>query len=149
MGCLENTSIKKVISIAGADLSEIARMIKNDEYFRKYFENTMEERRLNSEMVRSQSGKEMSEELISTMDQYDFVKHAKQLAQKDILLIGGWQDKQSTLEGHILPLYRALQKNNAKNLEIEIFNDNHSFKNERDALANKIISWIKRKSQNK
>jgi len=147
MGSLNNPSIKKVISIAGADLNEIARMIKNDENFRKYFETTMEQRRLNSEMVRSQSGKAMAEELISTMDQYDFVKNAKELAQKDILLIGGWLDEQSTLEGHILPLYRALQKNDAKNLEIEMFNDNHSFKNVREALANKIISWIKKNTE--
>jgi len=149
MGSLNNPSIKKVISIGGADLSEIARLIKNDENFRKYFKSTMEERRRNSEMVRSQSGKAMAEELISTMDQFDFVKHANELAKKDILLIGGWLDKQSTLEGHILPLYRALQKSDAKNLEIVMFNDNHSFENVREALANKIISWIKRKSQNK
>ena len=146
MGSLNNPSIKKVISIAGADLSEIARMIKNNENFRKYFENTIEERRLNSEMVRSQSGKAMADELLSATDQFDFVKHAKELARKDILLIGGWLDKQSTLEGHILPLYRALQKNDAKNLEIEMFNDNHSFKNVRDALADNIISWIKKKT---
>lgn len=146
MGSLNNPSIKKVISIAGADLSEIARLIKNDESFRKYFENTMEERRLNSKMVRSQSGKVMAEELISTMDKFDFVKHANELAQKDILLIGGWLDQRSTLEGHILPLYRALQKNDAKNLEIEMFNDNHSFKNVRETLANKIITWINKKT---
>lgn len=146
MGSLNNPSLKKVISIGGADLSEIARLIKNDESFRKYFENTIEERRLNSEMVRSQSGKAMAEELLSAMDEFDFVKRAKELAQKDILLIGGWLDKQSTLEGHILPLYRALQENKAENIEIEMFNDNHSFKNVREALAKKIISWIKKET---
>ena len=146
IGSLNNPSIKKVISIAGADLSEIARLIKNDENFRKYFEESMDERRLNSEMVRSQSGKAMAEELLSVMDQLDFVKHAKELAQKDILLIGGWLDKQSILENHILPFYRALQENKAKNIEIEVFNDNHSFKNVREALTNKIIFWIKKKT---
>lgn len=146
MGSLNNPSLKKVVSIAGADLSEIARMIRDDDDFRKYFENTMDQRRLNSKMVRSHSGKELAEELISTMDQYDCVKHAQELALKDVLLIGGWLDKQSTLEGHVLPLYRALQKNDAKNLEIEMFNDNHSFKSVRDALADKIISWIKKKT---
>ncbi|MCK4816293.1 prolyl oligopeptidase family serine peptidase [bacterium] len=146
IGSLNNPSIKKVISIAGADLSEIARSIKNDENFRMYFENMIEERMLNSGMVRSHGGKAVAEELLSAMDQYDYVKYSKELAKKDILLIGGWLDKQSTLEGHILPLYRALQKNEAKNIEIEMFNDNHSFRNVRDALANTIISWIKKKT---
>ena len=147
MGSLNNHSLKKVISIGGADLSVIARMIKNDENFRKYFESTIDERRSNSEMVRCQAGKAMSEELIATMDHYDIVKHAKKLANKDILLIGGWQDIQSTLEGHILPLYRALQDNEAQNIEIVVFNDDHSFKSVREDLALKIISWVKKKTE--
>jgi len=146
MGSLRNPAIKKVISIAGADLSAIAKLIQKDENFRNYFERTIEERRLNAEMVRSQSGKEMAEELMSAVDQFDVVKHADELAQKDILLIGGWLDQQSTLEGHILPLYRALQKNKAQNIEIVMFNDDHSFKNVRNDLANKIISWVKEKT---
>jgi ketosteroid isomerase-like protein len=58
------------------------------------------------------------------------------------LLIGGWQAKQSTLEGNILPLVRALQSYGAEKVKKVILNDNHSFKNKRTELVSTVISWL-------
>ena len=74
---------------------------------------------------------------------YDLIRHAKALAEKEILLIGGWQDRTATVEAYVLPLYRSLQNNGAKNVKIVVYDTNHSFRNVRDLLANEIISWIK------
>jgi len=49
-----------------------------------------------------------------------------------------------TIEDHILPLYRSLQKYGAEKVEIHIFETDHSFKNVRDDLTTKIISWLRK-----
>jgi uncharacterized protein len=149
IGSVNHPLIKNVVSIAGFDISYTARKIEKDEKLRTYWENIIDEVQSDSKMVRGLgSGKAAVEEWLSTMNQYDVVANAKKLARKDILLLGGWLDNQSTLEGHILPLYRALQKHKTKNLEIAMFNDNHNFKNMdvRNRLVNKIISWVKYKT---
>lgn len=70
-------------------------------------------------------------------------KNASLLAQKNILLICGWNDELTTIENYTLPLYRALQKENAQNVKIVAFQDDHYFKNVREELAQTIIDWLK------
>jgi len=144
LGSLYDASIRKVVNIAGADVSEMARQVKKDEGVREALEKTLDEGS-STGMIRSHGVNAAMTELLETMDEYDLVKHAEELAEKDILLIAGWQDMLSTLEAHILPLYRALQRQGARNVEMEVFNSNHQFTNMRDALASRIISWIKKK----
>jgi dienelactone hydrolase len=74
---------------------------------------------------------------------FDLRASAPRLANKEILLIGGWDDRQVTIEQIILPFYRALEKAGAKNVTITAFQDDHSFKNSRDQLARAVIDWLK------
>ena len=59
-------------------------------------------------------------------------------------MFGGWQDKVVTVEDHVLPLYRSLQKQGAESTEIYVFDTDHSFENVREALRSKIILWLKK-----
>jgi hypothetical protein len=70
-------------------------------------------------------------------------KNAKALAQKDILLICAWDDEQVTVEHFMLPLYRALQKENAKSLQMIAIQDGHNFIKSREILATHISDWIR------
>jgi len=144
LGSLYDPSVRKVVDIAGADMSEMARQVKKDDRVREAVEKSLEEGEATA-MIHWHGVKAGIAELLETMDEYDLVKHAEELAKKDILIIAGWQDNLSTLEVYILPLYRALQRQGAKNVEIEVFNSNHQFTNVRDALASRITSWIKKK----
>jgi len=72
------------------------------------------------------------------------VKQAEALSYKDILIIGGWRDQENTIEHHILPLFRALQRHGAKEVQIEIFDTDHSFTNVKSQVADRIVSWLKR-----
>jgi surfactin synthase thioesterase subunit len=83
-------------------------------------------------------------DVFADIDKYDLVKHAEALSNKDILIIGGWRDQENTVEHHILPLYRALQRHEAKQVQIEIFDTDHSFTNVSGQLADRIVSWLKR-----
>ena len=88
-------------------------------------------------------GRESHKWLLERKNEYDLISHARALAEKEILLIGGWQDRTATIEHYVLPLYRSLQKSGAENLKIIVYETDHSFKNVRDTIASEIISWIK------
>jgi hypothetical protein len=88
--------------------------------------------------------KEMAERGIENISpKYDLRKCAPLLARKDILLIGGWNDTQATVDEYILPLYRALQKEKANNVRITAFQDNHYFGNSREGMAKTVVEWLK------
>ena len=136
-----DSSIKYVISIAAADLSEIARRAEKNDEFRAMFIETMNDRYLNGP-VKGPGGKEALEELLANSDKYDLVKHAKNLSEKSLLIIGGWNDQASTLEAHVLPLIRALQAQGAERVRKVIFDSNHSFEGKRTELTDTIVAWL-------
>ena len=143
LGSLSDSSIKKVVSIAGGDLSVIARMIEENDDFRKMHQQFLDNCMSDSTVCRGFGGRETHIRFLKQKDDYNLKKYSNKLADKDILLIGGWLDDTITIEGHILPLYRSLQKQGAEKLKIHIFETDHSLKNVRDALTSKIISWLR------
>jgi dienelactone hydrolase len=142
IGSLTQPSISKVVSIAGANLGELARQCLEDDNFRKNAEINKDEEMGESGMVRGLGGKAFVASVIDTMDKYDWLKYSDALADKDILLVGGWRDPYATIERFILPIYRALQNCGAKKLNIEVYDTDHSFLGFEEQLAQRITSWI-------
>lgn len=143
LGSLNDSTVSRVVYIAGANLSEIGRMMQQSDEFRQFVETGLD-KDISDSGFRSPKAKELFAEVFADIDKYDLVKHAEELSCKDILIIGGWRDQQATIEHHILPLFRALQKQGAKQVQIETFDTDRSFGNVRDKLAEKIISWLKK-----
>jgi len=144
LGSLNDLSVKRVIYIAGGDLSEVGRMMQqSDEYRRRILK--MVDQGISDSGFNSLPAEEGWAEVFADMDKYDLVKHAEALSSKDILLIGGWRDQANTVEHHILPLYRALQKHGAKQVRIEMFDTDHSFANVKSQLADTVVSWLRRR----
>ena len=85
--------------------------------------------------------------IIESNPTYHLFNSASFLVQKDILLIGGWDDTNVSFENIILPLYRALIRKKAKSVKIAAVQDNHSFRNCREELEQIIIEWIKAASE--
>jgi len=138
-----DSSIKYVISIAAADQSEIARQAEKSDEFRAMFVETMNNRYLNGP-VKGPGGEEALQELMANSDKYDLVKHAGNLSEKALLIIGGWNDQASTLEGHVFPLIRALQLQGVERVEKKVILDSdHSFEGKRNELADVIVRWLK------
>jgi hypothetical protein len=142
LGSLSDTSVKRVVDIAGGNLGEAGRMMKQSDEFRRAIEKSIEEGASNSGL--RANPEEIIAELLADLDKFDLVKHADGLSSKDILIIGGWRDQEADIEHHILPLYRALQKHGANHMQIEIFDTDHSFTNVRNQLADRIVSWLRR-----
>ena len=79
---------------------------------------------------------------------YDLRYCAPLLAKKNILLIGGWEDVNVTIDDQLLPLYRAIKNGKNENVEFIVYHTNHSFSNVRYKLAEDIIKWLKKDFNN-
>jgi dienelactone hydrolase len=143
LGSLNNPTIRRVVYIAGGNLSEVGRMMQKSDEFKQAILKMIDQG-ISDSGFNSQPAEELFSEVFADMNKYDLVKHAKALSDKDILIIGGWRDQEDTIEHHILPLYRALQGHGAKQVQIEIFDTDHSFANASNKLADRIVSWLKR-----
>jgi len=140
LGSLNGAAVKSVVDLAGGNLGELGRA--SDEFMRGLEKHV--DQCISDSGFRAPKARELFAEMLADVDKYDLVKHAQALSCKDILIIGGWRDREADLEHHILPLFRALQRHGAKQLQIEIFDADHSFTNVRSQLADRIVSWLKR-----
>jgi dienelactone hydrolase len=143
LGSLSDPAIRRIVAIAGGNLGEAARMIQHDAELRRALEEDMDHD-ISVSGFKAQSAKEFSAEILADGDKYDLVQHAQPLSRKDILIIAGWRDQMADIEHHILPFIRALQKHKARQVQMEIFDTDHSFMKVRSQLADRIVTWLKR-----
>lgn len=146
-----NPEVKSVFTVSGNDHGAFMREYSRNPELRQMIDNIFNEFRNRPEIVRFGPGgtpKEVAEmKFMENNPEYDLIYCAPKLAAKNIFLIGGWNDWQVSIENIVLPLYRALMKEGAKNVKISAFQDNHLFKHSRDEIAQVIIEWIKSTTQ--
>ena len=139
--------IKAVFSIAGNDHGVFMEEYNRNSEMQKIIDKMFNDLKAPTGQVRFARGgtpKEIAEmKIIELNPTYHLLKSAPLLVKKDILLIGGWDDHNVSIENIILPLYRALREE-AKTVRIVAFQDDHSFKDSREGLARTIIEWIKK-----
>jgi dipeptidyl aminopeptidase/acylaminoacyl peptidase len=144
---IKHPEITSVFTIAGVDWGEYyEEYIRNPE-FKKTTDANMAKLVSLTEQIRFDKGtmpEDITKDGIIRLDSAYFLrKSTRILADKDILIICGWDDPLATVDQYILPLYRALKKDNAQNVSIVAFQDNHVFRNSRPDVAQTIIKWIK------
>jgi uncharacterized protein len=145
--------VTTVFSIAGSDQTEFMKVYTSNQEIKKMIDISFADFTYPKGHVRFDTGASLQEIAEAGIDKinpiYDLKKCAPLLASKDILLIGGWDDKQTTMEAFILPLYRSLQNESAKNVRLIAFQDNHYFRNSREILAHTVIEWLNTVSDRK
>ena len=136
--------ITSVFSLAGNDFGEFMREYFRNPQMKKIVDQMMDEMVENG--VRFEKGgvpKEIAASGIENMNSiFDIRNNARELACKDILLVCAWDDELVTVDQFIFPLYKALKKENARNLQIIAFQDVHHFPNSRRQLAEQLAQWI-------
>lgn len=137
--------IKRVFSIAGTDHGEFARAYLRDTTFAEMIDEDFEALRFPAGPVRF-AKKEVVAELTQNPDPYDLRLNAAALSNRDVLLIGGWDDPYSTIEDHVLPFYRALVACDAPNVRLMALQDSHAFEMSRGELARIVAEWVLRES---
>ncbi len=150
---IKHPEITTVFTIAGVDWGEYYEEYIRNPGFKKTTDANMAKLATLTEQIRFDTGTmpdEITKDGIIRLDSAYFLrKSTRKLAEKDILIICGWDDPLATVDQYILPLYRALKKDNAQNVSIAAFQDNHFFKNSRPNVAQTIINWIKTASARK
>jgi alpha/beta superfamily hydrolase len=144
---IRHPEIKTVFTIAGVDWGEYYTEYLRNPDFKKITDDNMAKMASMSELVRFDKGAmpdEITKDGIIRLDSAYFLrKCAQQLALKDVLIICGWDDTMATVDQYILPLYRALKKEKAQNIQITAFQEGHFFSKSRAELVQTILKWIK------
>ena len=143
---IKHPEVKKLISIAGNDWGQWFDDYLRDPEMKKNTDQNIK-KAIEAGILRMEPGAtpwEMGEAGVDKLDQDLYViKNAYRLADRNILIIGGWDDTGPTMERYILPLYRALKEAKAQNVQITGFQDDHTFGKSRAELAGVITDWIK------
>lgn len=144
---IKHPEITAVFSVAAVDWGEYYEEYIRNPVFKKVTDANMGKLASMSEQVRFDKGAmpdEIAKDGIIRLDSSYFLrKCAPILAHKDLLIICGWDDPMATVDQYILPVYRALKKEKAQNVQISAFQDGHNFSKSRAELAMVIIKWIK------
>jgi uncharacterized protein len=144
---IKHPEIKHVISITGNDWGAYFEEYANNPVLKQRVDANIDQR-VSSGNMKFEPGAQPAEMLSTGLDKIDpdlYLKNnAKQLTPKDILLIGGLDDNVVSIDQYILPLYRALQKENATQVRMQAFQDNHGFIQSSKQIAEVIIDWTKK-----
>jgi pimeloyl-ACP methyl ester carboxylesterase len=139
--------ISSVFSVAGNDHGAFMKEYNRNPETKEMIDKMFDELKGYPETVRFGTGsipKEIAEQQIIELNPtLDLRYCAPMLASKNILLIGGWDDHNVSVENIILPLYRALMSEHAAHVTIKAVQDNHTFKDTRTELAQIISGWLK------
>lgn len=140
--------VTDVFSIAGTDHGEFFREYARNQEMKKMIDEMFDELSAPKGNVRFKKGGLPKEIIkngkIELNPIYDLRKSAPLLIEKNILLIGGWEDGNVTIDNHLLPFYRALKNEGVENVKFIVYHTSHSFANVRDDLANDLIDWLKK-----
>jgi limonene-1,2-epoxide hydrolase len=139
--------IKEVFSIVGNDHGAFMREYNSNPEMRKEIDKMFDNLKIRTDVVRFGPGgivKEIVEmKIIESNPTYDLRICAPMLAERRILLIGGWDDLKASFENIVLPLYRELKKEKAEDVTVVGIKDGHSLRNSRDEVAQIIINWLR------
>lgn len=73
---------------------------------------------------------------------YGLRENAGRLADRSILICGGWEDRGATIEDVLLPFYRALEAARAADVTFNVYHANHGFEGVRPRLAADVRQWL-------
>lgn len=137
--------IKSVIDIAGTDWGVFYENYSQNPEMKKTTDANISKavEAGIARLVEGETPAKIAEAGIDKLDPSFFLRrNAPLLALKNILFICAWDD--DVTYDYIIPLYRDLKKENALNVQIMAFPDNHSFMKTRAEIAEAVVSWIKK-----
>lgn len=138
-----DSSVRWVISIAGNDHGEFAREFQRNAAFAKGVRLMLESTRAPQGPARFDVEAGLKE-FVDHQDIYGLRENAAHLADRSILLIGGWEDDEVTIDQFLLPFYRALKGAGAAKVTFLVYHTDHDFSNVRPRLAFDIADWLRR-----
>jgi dipeptidyl aminopeptidase/acylaminoacyl peptidase len=139
----QDMELRCLISIAGLDHSEFYREIQRNRSYAEEIRNWLSGTRAPEGPVRFDLDATLNE-LRDNPGIYGLRENAAKLADRSILMVGGWEDQGVSVEQHLLPFYRALKGTGAENVTFIVYHADHGFGNVYQQLARDITDWIRR-----
>ncbi len=136
-----DTSVRRVLSIAGADHGTYARRIREEPGYRDAIRQVLANARAPQGSVRLDPDA-IIDDIVANESRYSHPVHAPRFAGRAVLLIGGWDDRTCPIEREILPMYRALEAVPGSAASIIAYADGHSFRASREKMADDIHAWL-------
>jgi|GEM_PF-176517 len=136
--------VRAVVSLAGTDHGVFIREYQRNPSFAETVDNLLRSTQAPEGPARFDQ-EAMLEELRENQDIFGLQENAAALSDRSILLIGGWEDTNTTVDDYMLPLYRALREAGAEDVTFLVYHDNHGFGQVRERVANDIRSWLLQK----
>jgi pimeloyl-ACP methyl ester carboxylesterase len=133
--------VRAIISLAGTDHGQLIRDYELDASFAEMVDGVLRSARAPEGPARFDPDATMRE-LADNQDVFGLRENAVRLANRAILLVGGWEDVNVTVDRSMLPLYRALRQEGAENVTFLVYHDNHGFGQVREHLAADVRAWV-------
>ena len=133
--------VHRLIAIAATDYAELTRARHRDTTFAALLDNVLRSTQAPAGPVRFDI-EACYRELAEGQATFGLRENAARLADRSILLVGGWEDVNTPIEQHLLPFYRALRRAGASDVTFFVHHDDHGFGRVRDRLASDLTAWI-------
>ena len=137
--------VSHVFSLSGNDFGAIGREYQRNEAFAAMVDEDFASLEYPNGPVRFAgfTGRTaVKNDLLLNLAHFDLLPQSAKLVDRNILLMGGWDDNETVLENEILPFYRRLKELGAENVQIKAFQDGHRFENRRSAIVETILGWL-------
>jgi len=134
--------VRAIVSVGGTDHGVLIRKYQRDAAFRERVRRLVQSALAPEGPARADfdaTWRDLSE----NQDIFGLQENAARLADRSILLIGGWEDRNVTMDEYMLPLYRSLREVGAEDVTFQVYHDNHGFGQVRERLANDVRSWVR------
>jgi len=139
----QDTMVKRIFSVAGTDHGILIRKYLSDEKYAARIDKLLASTAVPDGPIRFDVKKSLNE-LAEGQEIYGIMENAGKLADRSILIFGGWEDTNTTIDEYLLPDYRALKTAGAEDVIFKTYHDNHAFRQVRKELYSDLISWIKK-----
>lgn len=136
-------SVRRVFSVAGTDHGQFIRQYESDLDFAAAVHEILAASASPQGPIRFDVDGTLRE-LAEGQATYGLLENVNRLADRGILLFGGWEDENVTVDRTLLPLYRALRKARAQDVTFKVYHADHSFSAVRSQLHADLLAWVRR-----
>lgn len=138
-----DSSVRRVFSIAGTDHGQFIRRYESDPEYAATLHRLLAESASPQGPIRFDVDRTL-QELVQGQATYGLLENVERLADRTVLLVGGWDDENVTVDQTLLPLYRALRKAGDRDVTFNVYAADHSFAKVRPDLHADLLVWIGR-----
>lgn len=138
-----DSSVRRVFSIAGTDHGQFIRQYESDPAYAATLHRLLTESAAPRGPIRFDVERTL-QELVHGQATYGLLENVERLSDRSVLLVGGWDDENVTVDGTLLPLYRALRKAGDRDVTFRVYGADHSFAQVRPDLHADLLAWIGR-----